>query len=288
MIIPNRTALPVLFFVVAFISVSFPAHATTAAGTSTNTSGATKAHTVGVAAKPSLVARWLPFIHEASKRFGIAEDWIKAVMRMESGGHTQSADGRPITSRAGAMGLMQLMPQTWSEMRSQYGLGTNPYDPHDNVIAGAAYLRVLYERFGFPRMFAAYNAGPGTVDAHAQGLRALPLETRNYIQGIVSMLGSATRPQQPNQTAVPAQLSPAVQPQTRLAAVATSTMAKLTRPDGSAVVIDASTVTGIRSVLPNEYTPGVQTVVSMASRTQGVLESLADVAAILRRHGASV
>jgi hypothetical protein len=265
-----------LLFVAALIGSS-PAHASnsqpdTAATTSTS----------------SLIARWMPFIHEASNRFGVAEDWIQAVMRMESGGHTHSADGHPITSRAGAMGLMQLMPQTWNEMRSQYGLGTNPFDPHDNVIAGTAYLRTLYQRFGFPKMFAAYNAGPGTVDAEAQGLRDLPLETRNYIRGIASMLGSGANAQQSDQADNPPQQSADAPKLTRVAAGASDPMAKLTRPDGLQVVIDASTVSGIRSVLPNEYTSGVQSVVSMASHTQGVLESPADVAAILRRHGAKL
>src|SRR5690242_19690508 len=63
----------------------------------------------------ALIARWTPFIKEASRRFGIAEDWIKAVIRMESGGHPTSTNGAPITSKAGAMGLMQLMPATWHE-----------------------------------------------------------------------------------------------------------------------------------------------------------------------------
>src|SRR5882757_550193 len=88
-----------------------------------------------------LVDRWSSLIKDASHRFGVAEDWIRAVIRMESGGRTLQDDNRPITSAAGAMGIMQIMPQTYKEMRQLYGLGANPYDPHDNVLAGTAYLR---------------------------------------------------------------------------------------------------------------------------------------------------
>jgi soluble lytic murein transglycosylase-like protein len=127
-----------------------------------------------------LMDRWTPFITEASRRFQIAETWIKAVMRMESGGRTVLEEGKPITSKAGAMGVMQVMPETYKDMRHQYGLGADPYDPHDNVLAGAAYLRWLYEKSGYPKMFAAYNAGPGTFEA-ASGTRSLPDETRAYV-----------------------------------------------------------------------------------------------------------
>src|SRR3546814_155699 len=66
--------------------------------------------------------RWQPFIAEAADRFDIPAAWIRAVMQAESGGRT-TLDGRPITSRAGAMGLMQVMPATYEAMRSQHGLG---------------------------------------------------------------------------------------------------------------------------------------------------------------------
>lgn len=138
----------------------------------------------------ALITRWSPLIKEASRRFGVAEDWIKAVMRVESGGHTSTADGHPITSPKGAMGLMQLMPETWRDMQRAYDLGNDPYDPHDNVMAGTAYLRWLYEKFGFPQMFAAYNAGPGTVAVKAAATGQLPQETRNYVQAIARILGS--------------------------------------------------------------------------------------------------
>ena len=101
-------------------------------------------------------------------------------MQAESAGLTQ-LNGRPITSRAGAMGLMQVMPQTWGSMRDQLGLGDNPYDPHDNILAGAGYLKAMYLRFGYPGLFAAYNAGPARYDQHLRTGEPLPCETRAYI-----------------------------------------------------------------------------------------------------------
>ncbi len=230
-------------------------------------------------------SRWSSFIQEASLRFGIAEDWIKAVMRMESGGRTKAADGTPITSKAGAMGLMQLMPETWRDMQRAYGLGNDPYDPHDNVLAGTAYLRWLYEKFGYPQMFAAYNAGPATLDAQSAGLRDLPQETRNYVAGIARILGSG-----PPGSVVPAAPISKSRPRMELAQAQTGGgTAAFTRPDGSEVSIDPALVTGVRAALADEYTPNVQTVISMGAHLhQGVLENLAKVEALLRQHGAKV
>ena len=124
--------------------------------------------------------RWNSHIDEASARFGVPKEWIKRVMGAESSGRTVLA-GRPITSRAGAMGLMQLMPGTWREMRAALRLGTDPHDPRDNVLAGTAYLRAMYNRFGFPGMFAAYNAGPARYATHLATGRRLPPETIAYV-----------------------------------------------------------------------------------------------------------
>ncbi|RYE86212.1 MAG: lytic transglycosylase domain-containing protein, partial [Oxalobacteraceae bacterium] len=126
------------------------------------------------------VLRWRAATAEASLRFGIPIAWIERVMRAESGGQTM-LDGRPTTSSAGAMGLMQLMPATWAAMRATHGLGADPHDPRDNILAGTAYLRAMYDRFGYPGLFAAYNAGPGRYAAHLATGRALPGETRAYL-----------------------------------------------------------------------------------------------------------
>ncbi len=122
------------------------------------------------------------FVTEASKRFGIPEDWIRAVQRAESAG-----DVRAVSS-AGAMGLMQIMPDTWAELRIRHRLGRDPSDPHDNILAGAAYLRELHDRYGSPGFLAAYNAGPGRYEEYLAG-RPLPAETRAYVDALAPQTG---------------------------------------------------------------------------------------------------
>ena len=127
--------------------------------------------------------RWSTHVVEASSRFDVPNDWIRRVMRAESGGRT-TLGGRPIVSHAGAMGLMQLMPGTWREMRALLGLGTDPHDPRDNILAGTAYLRMMYDRFGYPGLFAAYNAGPARYARHLATGRRLPAETIAYMASV--------------------------------------------------------------------------------------------------------
>ncbi|WP_343521280.1 lytic transglycosylase domain-containing protein [Sphingomonas sp.] len=126
------------------------------------------------------VTRWRPYSREASQRFGVPLDWIERVMRAESGGRTH-LHGRPITSRAGAMGLMQIMPGTWAELRARLRLGADPHDPRANILAGTFYLRLMYDRFGYPGLFGAYNAGPARYAAWLADGRPLPAETRAYL-----------------------------------------------------------------------------------------------------------
>jgi hypothetical protein len=130
------------------------------------------------------IDHWQSFISEAAQQFGIPDVWIRKVMAVESGGRTRLR-GRPITSGAGAMGLMQVMPQTYRALRLQYGLGRNAYDPRDNILAGAAYLRQMYERYGYPSLFAAYNAGPKRLEDFLIRGQSLPQETIAYVQNIV-------------------------------------------------------------------------------------------------------
>ena len=87
------------------------------------------------------------------------------------------------------MGLMQIMPETWAELRLRYGLGNDPYDPHDNILAGTAYLRELRDRYGSPGFLAAYNAGPARYEEHLAG-RPLPAETQAYLQKLAPVIGS--------------------------------------------------------------------------------------------------
>lgn len=153
------------------------------------------------------VGRWHDFIHEAAGRAAIPEAWIARVIRAESAGRTMLG-GRPITSPAGAMGLMQLMPATWDAMRARLGLGTDPFDPHDNIVAGAFFLRLMYDRFGYPGLFGAYNAGPARYAAHLRG-KALPAETVAYLAEVT---GGTMREPSPSQAAAAPVAPPAPRP----------------------------------------------------------------------------
>lgn len=121
------------------------------------------------------------FVTAASHRFGIPEHWIRAVMRVESRGEVRAI------STAGAMGLMQIMPDTWADLRARHHLGNDPYDPRDNILAGAAYLREMYDRYGSPGFLAAYNAGPGRYEDSLRG-RVLPAETRAYVTALAPLV----------------------------------------------------------------------------------------------------
>ena len=122
-----------------------------------------------------------------------ARDLDRAGHARGSGGQTRLL-GQPIRSRAGAIGLMQLMPQTWKEMRDRNGLGGDPDDPHDNVMAGTAYLRLMYDRFGYPALFAAYNAGPARYAAYLRSGAALPTETISYLATLTTGRRDRPRP----------------------------------------------------------------------------------------------
>ncbi|MGX8009062.1 lytic transglycosylase domain-containing protein [Mesorhizobium sp. ORM8.1] len=122
-------------------------------------------------------------ITEAAGRFGLPPAWIRAVLCAESAGDLRATSGK------GAMGLMQIVPGTWAELRLRYRLGSNPYDPHDNIIAGSAYIRELLDRYGSPGWIAAYNAGPGRYEASLRG-RRLPRETRAYVIAVASAISS--------------------------------------------------------------------------------------------------
>jgi|SRR5580698_2552794 soluble lytic murein transglycosylase-like protein len=205
--------------------------------------------------------RWNPLIAKASKRFGVPESWIRAVMQAESGGRLRLA-GKPIVSDAGAMGLMQLMPATYAEMRAQYGLKRDPFDPHDNIFAGAAYLRWLRARYGYPTMFAAYNDGPGNLEDTLKSGGLLPRETRLYLADVTASVegrkGGARG------------------------------MAELTRPNGEPILVDCTQVTKIRAPLPDEYTDTVQSVITIGKIRQGVREDVAKATMLIRAHGGAI
>ncbi|WP_429771103.1 lytic transglycosylase domain-containing protein [Aurantiacibacter flavus] len=125
-------------------------------------------------------------VADAARRFGMPQDWIWAVMRIESNGNSRAV------SSAGAMGLMQIMPATWVDLSARYHLGSDPFDPRDNIMAGAAYLREMHDRYGnAAAMLAAYNAGPGRYEEYLFGGRPLPRETRAYLSKLTAITGNS-------------------------------------------------------------------------------------------------
>ncbi|MGL3104759.1 lytic transglycosylase domain-containing protein [Bradyrhizobium sp. BR 1432] len=123
------------------------------------------------------------FLTEASRRFAIPEHWIRAVLQVESGGNVRAVSSR------GALGLMQIMPRTWVELSTRYNLGVDPFEPHDNILAGTAYIREMLDRFGSEGFLAAYNAGPTRYEAYLATGRPLPDETKIYVARLVRLIG---------------------------------------------------------------------------------------------------
>jgi Transglycosylase SLT domain len=137
------------------------------------------------------------WIAEASRRFDIPASWIRGVMRIESRGDVNAV------SPKGAIRLMQLMPETWADLQLRYGLGSDPFDPRNNILAGGAYLRELYDRFGDAGFLAAYNAGPARYDAFLTTGRPLPDETRAYLGALAPLtLGGGVETRLPVAAAV--------------------------------------------------------------------------------------
>ena len=213
-----------------------------------------------------LVKRWRPIVAKASRRFGVPVTWVNAVMRLESGGRTMLSEKMPMVSEKGAVGIMQVMPKTYAEMRTQHRLGADPFNPNDNILAGAAYLRWLKSKYAYPAIFAAYNAGPQRVDDLLTKGTPLPDETRGYVQRIGEILNGSGGGDGTSINAI-----------------------NLTRPDGSPVVIDPLAVLSIRATLPGEYAPDVQSVLRMGARlTQGVREDQNAVRAAIRMRGGKI
>lgn len=206
-----------------------------------------------------LMHRWDGEIAAAARRFKIPAIWIRAVMQVESGGRTMMAPNKGIKSRAGAMGLMQLMPKTYADMRAQYGLGPDVYNPHDNIVAGAAYLKWLRGKYGYPQMFAAYNDGPGHLEQRLKNAGLLPLETRNYLVRVTGVVSGGH-----------------------------GTKVKFTRPNGQPVMIDIASVSAVRAAFPGEYAACVQSVITVGRIQQGVCEPLAKTRALIRARGGAV
>ena len=175
-------------------------------------------------------------VAEASQRFGIPERWIWRVMHAESRGNARAV------SHAGAMGLMQIMPATWAMLSARHGLGSDPFDVRSNILAGAAYLRAMWDRYrDVPLMLAAYNAGPGRADAFASGRRGLPAETRAYVARIAPELGASGIA---SRAAAPPSAAPGWQRSTLFAA----------RGDNASVVEDRAPAVSDSNSLPDSPT----------------------------------
>jgi hypothetical protein len=207
-----------------------------------------------------LLGRWDGIIAEASKRYHVPKAWIRAVMAHESGGRTMLGEDKPIVSRAGAIGLMQVLPATYDQMAEQQKLGGNPFDTRDNIMAGTAYLRWLHQKYGYPAMFAAYNAGPGRLEQHLVHGVTLPAETRAYVGGITKALLKTAK--------------------------SGLNLVKLTRPDGAVVKIDPGQVIAVRAALPGEYAPDVKSVITLDKRKrQAIREDVEVATAAIRGSG---
>ena len=134
------------------------------------------------ASRPASTDRFAKFVEEASDRFALPARWIRAVLQVESGGDEHSISPR------GAMGLMQLMPGTWVELSVRYGLGLDPFDARDNILAGTAYLKEMHDRFGSAGFIAAYHAGPWRYEQHLVTGKPLPSETTAYVAAVTPLL----------------------------------------------------------------------------------------------------
>lgn len=119
--------------------------------------------------------------HEAAQTYGISYDLLKAIAYNESGFRADA------TSYVGAMGIMQLMPDTARSL----GV-TNAYDPYQNIMGGAKYLSQLSNMFdgNYTMMIAAYNAGPGNVAKYG-GIPPFT-ETQNYVAKVLNTLTSGS------------------------------------------------------------------------------------------------
>ena len=206
------------------------------------------------AATDRAVARhpYAEHVADAARRFGIPEAWIWAVMRVESNG-----DARAVSS-AGAMGLMQIMPATWANLRARHGLGSDPYDVRDNIMAGAAYLRAMFDRYGSATaMLAAYNAGPGRYEDYLSRGRPLPAETRAYLAKLTSIVGTSDAVE----TAVSASPDPFAW---RRAALFVRTASA----DSDAVPVQPGSATGAAPAPPGRPAPGEDNAIASPTERQ--------------------
>ena len=129
------------------------------------------------------VTRFDPLVREHAARQGLRPALVRAVIQVESGFDPRARSDK------GAMGLMQLMPNTARDLGVR-----DPYDPADNVRGGTTYLRQLLDRYGGDETLAlaAYNAGATVVDRYA-GVPPFA-ETRQYVERVGRAAGPPVNP----------------------------------------------------------------------------------------------
>jgi cell division protein FtsN len=155
-------------------------------------------------------------------------------MRQESGGRVSA------TSRVGASGLMQVMPSTYAGLRARHGFGNDPYHPYDNIMAGTAYIREMYELYGSPAFLAAYNAGPRRLEEYLYAGRGLPEETRHYVSRIgPAIAGHHPRRQAPPEVIAAAEIQLPVPPGPRRGILGTNPTALATAKEERARIYGA-------------------------------------------------
>jgi hypothetical protein len=149
------------------------------------------AQTASPPSAPVVADPFAAFVEEAAHRFAVPKLWVRLVMRAESAGDPAAV------SPKGAIGLMQIMPKTYARLSQTYGLGADPLQPHDNILAGAAYLREVYDRYGSPGFLAAYNAGPARYESHLATGQPLPQETQLYLARLAPMVAGVQAGRRP-------------------------------------------------------------------------------------------
>jgi soluble lytic murein transglycosylase-like protein len=132
-------------------------------------------------AAPGSASRYEGLIRDFSAQRSLRPELVRAVIQVESGFNPRAL------SPKGAMGLMQLMPQTARELGVR-----DPYDPEDNIRGGTKYLRQLLDKYdGREELaLAAYNAGPGAVDKYGESIPPYR-ETKDYVRKVNARAGTA-------------------------------------------------------------------------------------------------
>lgn len=111
----------------------------------------------------------------ASQRYGVSVPLLQAIIKVESDFNPRAV------SRAGAVGLMQIMPDNFKTLKIK-----DPYNPWQNIMGGSQYLQMMLKRFNgrLSLALAAYNAGPHTVDHYKKTIPPYP-ETERYVKKVM-------------------------------------------------------------------------------------------------------